>query len=126
VQVVKGNFKRKNLKCKVCFQPYTSHEEKETDVNIALRLLECFLNDECDTVVLVTGDTDLVTAIATSKRLFPKKRIGIAFPYLRTNEHFKTVADFTFKLSIHSYKRHQFPNPVLLADGTRLFKPSTW
>lgn len=74
VQVVKGNFKRKNLKCKVCFQPFSSHEEKETDVNIAMRLLECFLSDECDTVVLVTGDTDLVTAITTSKRLFPKKR----------------------------------------------------
>lgn len=39
VTPVMGEFKAKDKKCKICGGIYQSHEEKETDVNIALWLL---------------------------------------------------------------------------------------
>jgi uncharacterized LabA/DUF88 family protein len=126
VTTVKGNFKKKFPFCKLCRREYPSHEEKESDINIALQMIRSFINNECDTIVLMTGDTDLVSAVRAAKELFPAKKVGIAFPYKRANEHFKKVADFTFHISVDGYKSNQFPDPVVLADGTKLAKPPLW
>lgn len=126
IEVITGNFKKKYPYCKLCKTNYSTHEEKESDINIAMQLIRSFINNECDTIVLVSGDTDLVSAVRTAKDLFPSKKVGIAFPYKRANTHFKEIADFTFKISADSYKNHQFPAPVILPDGTKLTKPPLW
>jgi uncharacterized LabA/DUF88 family protein len=52
--------------------------------------MEVLMNNECDTVVLVTGDTDLAPAVRTVKRLFPDKTITFIFPYKRKNKELST------------------------------------
>ena len=51
------------------------HEEKETDVAIAVTLIELFLRDECDAAVLVTGESDIAPALRLAQRQFPGKAI---------------------------------------------------
>lgn len=126
VEVIEGNFKRKYPRCGHCHKKYASHEEKESDVNIALQLMRSFMSDECDTAILMTGDTDLVTAVKSVKQLFPLKKVGIAFPFNRHNGHYDAVAHFTFKLTVNSYKNNQFPDPLILPDGTSIAKPISW
>ncbi|MBC7358589.1 MAG: NYN domain-containing protein [Desulfacinum sp.] len=59
VEVELNRFKRKTILCPYCKKAFSRHEEKESDVSIAVKMMElCFL-DLCDTMVLVTGDTDL-------------------------------------------------------------------
>ncbi len=41
-----GRFKAKKIKCRLCQNKLVKHEEKETDVAIALKLLEVFIADE--------------------------------------------------------------------------------
>lgn len=53
-----NRFKRKSMRCPSCGHKYARYEEKETDVSIALKLMELFITDSSDTVILVTGDTD--------------------------------------------------------------------
>jgi len=126
VLVAVGNFKRKEIKCPKCNKRFVRHEEKETDVNIGIALVRSFLEDECDTAVILSGDTDLVSAVLSAKQLYPKKRIGIAFPYRRHNNHFQSVADFTFKLKTASYINAQFGPTITCSDGTVLTKPPDW
>ena len=52
VTVELGRFKKKHVRCRHCGQTTVHHEEKETDVAIALKLFELLMNNECDTVVL--------------------------------------------------------------------------
>jgi hypothetical protein len=59
---------------------YRTHEEKETDVAIACKLLELLCQGRCDTAVLMTGDTDIAPAIRTAKLLYPTADIAVAFP----------------------------------------------
>lgn len=75
--VVISRFKAKDIKCPnpKCNNAFVRYEEKETDVAIASKLLEIFFVNECDTAVLVTGDTDLAPAFRTANRLFPKKHM---------------------------------------------------
>ena len=59
IEVQLGRFKEKDGMCFKCGATFKRHEEKETDVAVAVKLMELFMLNACDTVVLVTGDTDL-------------------------------------------------------------------
>jgi len=121
-----GRFKRKNITCRCCGTTTTRHEEKETDVALAVKLFELFHTDQCDTTVIVTGDTDLIPAVKTAKKLFTDRRVFFAFPYHRRHKDLIRLAPGSFKLTEEMYIKHQFPNPVILPDGSKIFKPTSW
>ena len=39
VETIRGKFKTKQIRCHLCRREFTTHEEKRTDVNIALRVV---------------------------------------------------------------------------------------
>jgi len=121
-----GRFRRKDRRCKVCGAAYISHEEKETDVAIAIRLFEVCHSDEAEVIVLMTGDTDLAPAVVSCKRLFPQKLIFFAFPYRRFSSDLRVIARESFHVKLDACRRHQFPDPLVLSDGTAVSKPATW
>jgi len=126
IHVELGRFKAKPVSCPSCKTIWRRHEEKETDVAIAVRLLDLFYNDECDTAVLMTGDTDIAPAIRTARQRFPQKAIVCAFPFARKNKELGALATRSFRISADSYVRHQLPNPFLHPDGRRIDRPATW
>jgi uncharacterized LabA/DUF88 family protein len=126
VEVQLGRFKEKDVWCPTCKTSFKRHEEKETDVAVAVKLLELLALNACDTVVLVTGDTDLAPAIRTAKTLYPTKRIWVVFPYGRHNTELKVLAHGTIKVKAKRYTANQLPNPFKKADGTLIWKPTGW
>ena len=64
VEVVLGRFKKKTVKCAVttCAHAgrrfFEMYEEKHTDVNLAICMLDDAFRDECDNLILVSGDSD--------------------------------------------------------------------
>jgi len=78
-----ARFNKKTLRCEHCGGTLVRREEKETDVAIAARLIELLVSDHADSVILMSGDTDLAPAVRLAKQLFPEKTIGFAFPYGR-------------------------------------------
>lgn len=120
-----ARFKRKTIHCSHGGK-ITRYEEKETDVAIASKLFEVLINDECDTVILMTGDTDFTPAIKTAKRLCPCKRIIFSFPFGRKNDELAKMAPGSFTIRRNSYVKHQFSDPFVLSDGTVIPKPSDW
>ncbi len=121
-----GRFKAKNVFCTNCGSYPVVNEEKETDVAIAARLFEICAANNAETIILITGDTDLAPAIRTCKRLYPNKYIFFAFSYKRTHLELVGIALESFSIKLLSYLRHQFPDPLILSDGTSISKPSTW
>ncbi|MFC1551030.1 NYN domain-containing protein [Candidatus Latescibacterota bacterium] len=126
INVELGRFKQKNINCPHCHNNITKYEEKETDVAIASKLLELSFLDKYDTAVLVTGDTDLAPAARSIKNIFCDKKVIFAFPYRRRSDELATLAPGSFSIGCNSCARHQLPNPVVLENGTRLFKPDSW
>jgi uncharacterized LabA/DUF88 family protein len=119
-------FKPKKVWCDKCNSHILKHEEKESDVAIASKLLEVLILDECDSVVLITGDTDVAPAVRTSQKLFPEKNIIFGFPYRRRNNELVNLASKHFKISKENILKHQFPNPLILSNGEKLFRPKSW
>ncbi len=121
-----GRFKSRPIICKVCYQKFVRHEEKETDVAIATKLLELSYANLYDTVVLVTGDTDLSPAVMSVQKNFINKKIIFAFPYKRKNQELADLAPSSFSIGCNNIVQHQFPNPVVLKEGTEIYKPDSW
>jgi len=105
---------------------FTRHDEKETDVAIAVKLCELVHKKRAEIIVLVTGDTDLTPAVRLCNEDSPKTTVLFAFPYKRSNAELKRLAPKSFEISIDAYKRHQFHNPMILSDGRQINKPSSW
>jgi uncharacterized LabA/DUF88 family protein len=125
VEVMLARFKEKTIPCPVCGNRIKRHEEKETDVALGLRLIELLAGNACDTAVLVTGDTDLVPAVRTAKRMFPAHAVGVAFPFMRHNAELRAVADYSFNIGQKDVQRAQLPVQISLG-GRMLTRPPTW
>jgi uncharacterized LabA/DUF88 family protein len=126
IRVELARFKRKDVKCHACGHLFDRYEEKETDVAIAVKLLELFYSDMCDTAALVTGDTDVAPAIRTAQRLFPQKHIVCVFPYLRKNNELADLVQRSFVIKREDYARFQLPDPFICPDGRAIQKPASW
>ena len=125
VKDIMGRFKPKWINCHQCKSLNKHYEEKETDVAISVSLWELMHFDACDTIVLVTGDTDLAPAVRTAQQIYPDKEIAFAFPYKRKNEELKKLVATSFSIHKEQYARHQLPNEVITKKG-KIQKPKTW
>ena len=99
IQVELGRFKVKDVYCDRCQSMILKHEEKETDVAIAVKLLEILFTDVCDTAVIMSGDTDLSPAARRCQDLFPNKRLRFFFPYARKNKELSSLAPGSFSIN---------------------------
>ena len=82
---IMGKFKEKDRQCFSCGSTWKHHDEKETDVNIGLQMLDLAYQDAFDRALLVTADSDLAPAIRMLKQRFPKKQVRVLTPLHRNH-----------------------------------------
>lgn len=126
VKIRLGRFKYKTVWCPGCRTNNVHYEEKETDVALSLKIMELFHRDECDTVVLVTGDTDLAPAVRMAADVFPAKTICFAFPYRRKSKELAAITSKSFLIKKERYAAHQFADPYTGVSGRSINKPASW
>lgn len=80
VTPVMARFKEKFRQCYTCKSKWKDHEEKETDVNIAVYLVREAFKDSYDRALLITGDSDICPAVRMVRTDFPAKEIRILAP----------------------------------------------
>ena len=101
-------------------------EEKGSDVNIALHILNDAWLDKYDCAVLVSNDSDLAEALRFAKEDH-KKKIGLVVPgdekYRKASRELSKYATFTHRISKTLLSESQLPNPI---PGTNIYKPATW
>jgi uncharacterized LabA/DUF88 family protein len=118
VSPILGRFKEKDLDCRNCGRSWVTHEEKESDVNIGLYMLDGAYRQEFDKAILVSTDSDLVPVIRMMKERFPSIPVKVIAPPERM--HSKEMAKEVKKRA--SIKRIHLelcllPEKVVDADG---------
>jgi len=126
VSVIEGRFQKQVRRCRACQLQWSTFEEKETDVNIAIALVEDAVLDRFDKAFLVSGDTDLVPAIRAVKRLCPEKRVVAVFPPARVSDPLRAAADAVYYLGEDKLRRAQLPAEVVTPEGIKLTRPAYW
>ena len=109
----------KNIK----FVKVIKTEEKGSDVNLGVHLLNDAWEDLYDCAIVISNDIDLSEAIRIVKQK-NKKIIGLLTPW-RYNPSKKLLkyADFNKIIRKGPLSQSQLPNPI---PGTTLHKPDTW
>ena len=100
--------------------------EKMTDVNIAVAMMEDAFSNEFDTAILVSADSDLCGPVRAIRRLFPAKRVVVAFPPQRRSAELEKDATATFVIGKGKLAASQFPPVVSGKNGFQLLRPSKW
>ncbi len=100
---IMGQFREKDRRCNNCDAVWTAHEEKETDVNIALALVKGAFRNDYDEAFLVSRDSDLTPAVKMVKEEFPEKTIKIISP--PNAGHSKEMAKIVGKKKLASIKQ---------------------
>ena len=80
-----GHFKNKTRTCKSCGAQWIQHEEKETDVHMASRIVVDACEDRYDRAIIITADSDLAPALSIVRARFPKKQLFVVAPPGRHN-----------------------------------------
>lgn len=111
VTPVMGRFKEKDVHCRNCRRPYKAHEEKETDVNIALWLLNEAYQDRFDEAFIISRDSDLTPAIRMVRERFPHKSIKVISP--PNAGHSKEMGQIVGKKKLASIKEIHLQRALL-------------
>lgn len=77
-----GLFQRKGAMCQKCFGEYDFPQEKKTDVNIAIAMVTDAMRGAYDSMVLVSGDSDLHPACYWIKKNRPDIKLCVYIPVL--------------------------------------------
>lgn len=125
INVVEGRFKEKNKRCPLCKKDFISHEEKESDVNIAIYFLSDLMQNKCDTACIVTGDSDMIPSLKMSKKLCPNKKIGLILPPYQLGADLKSEVHFVKKIKKDMLKKSLFPKEIII-DGIKIQAPDNW
>jgi hypothetical protein len=135
VEVVLGKFKTKNVACRVAGCTYGGAkffqvpEEKRTDVNIGVRMLDDAYQNVCDRFVVVSGDSDLVPALNLVKLRFPAKQILVYVPTRNLIRgaavELRSAADRHRDLPLNLLPHAQF-SAVVADGGGSIAKPTSW
>ena len=98
-------------------------EEKGSDVNLAVHLLNDGWLDAYDCAVVVSNDSDIAEAMRLVRQL-DGKRIGLVTPGTRRPSwQLKKYADFSRNLRPNVLQRSQLPDPI---PETNIRKPVLW
>ena len=138
LQVIEGNFRQDVRIRPLAFRfedgshdtrwkaPVIIREEKGSDVNLGVHLINDAWKNLYDVAVVISNDTDLLEAIRIVKNEI-KKPVGIVLPTFRKGSKMavplQRLASFHLRITKHLLQNSQFPENI---PGTNLYKPKEW
>jgi hypothetical protein len=121
-----GHYLSKTQKCNNCGSSWITHEEKMTDVNIAVELMNDAYDGAFDTAFLFSADSDLTTPVKTILSRFPDKRIIVICPPGRQSKELEGVSSASLRLGRKVLQNSQLDNEIIKPDGFVLKRPGQW
>ena len=98
-------------------------EEKGSDVNLAVHLLNDAWLNKYDCAVVISNDSDLVKSISLVKQEHKKKMGLILPPRCHPSKTLMREVDFIKGIRNNALVSSQLPSPI---PGTNIHKPETW
>ncbi|MEW6194268.1 MAG: NYN domain-containing protein [Bacteroidota bacterium] len=99
-------------------------EEKGSDVNIAVHLLNDAWLNNYDCAVIVSNDSDLVESMKLVKEYHSSKILGLIMPGKgHPSKELMKHADFVKRIRVGVLEASQLPNPI---PDTNISKPTDW
>ena len=128
-EVINGHYADKYINCNAtCKQSFIVPEEKCTDVNIALAMINDCLEGNVDIITLITADSDQVSTIKYIKNKFPNIKIRVYFPPDRKSNEIRNLMSTVVFLENHEekFKNAKMPGIVKKENSKTYTRPEDW
>ena len=126
IEIFYGKYQSNDITCNKCGHIMLKPNEKMTDVNIAVEMLIDAFQNNYDTAILISADSDLSGPIKSVRKLFPEKQIILAFPPNRFSFELTKLANGYFTIGRNNFQKSLFPETVVKKDGYVLKMPERW
>lgn len=136
IRIIHGKFKPKNSRCNVAACAYAGdkrfviQEEKRTDVNIGIQIVDDAIHKRANRLVLVSGDSDLVPALSMAKAYSPEIELIVYVPSRSAIRgaavELRAAADKDRNFPLELLSRSQFPSMIDDGRGATISKPLAW
>ncbi|MEN9361109.1 MAG: hypothetical protein RL095_2644 [Verrucomicrobiota bacterium] len=127
IEIILGDFQPKDVTCRLCGKTDPRvPKEKKTDVNISVEMISDAGGGVVDQVVLVSGDSDQIPAIAWVRKHHPAIKIRVLFPkgpLFMEYQKMGVTCDFVNKKRM---EEHLLPESFIAGDGARHQRPTEW
>jgi len=107
---------------------WDTHEEKETDVNFGIHLVDKAHKNQFDKALILTADTDLVPAIKLVRQTFPEKDVDAVIPELRFQNalELRNACSNAKRIKEHHIERNLFPEKIEDSNGNIITRPESY
>ena len=128
IEIVYGHFLSHVVKMPLAdgsgFVDVIKTEEKKSDVNIAVHMINDAYKNEYDCAVLVSNDSDLSEPLRIIRQEL-KKVVGILNPHEKPSNELRKYADFIKPIRQGAVAASQFPTQLTDKNGI-ITKPAKW
>ncbi|MFQ5894709.1 MAG: NYN domain-containing protein [Nitrospinota bacterium] len=124
VTAVMSPFKVRPKRCQKCGHQWDEHEEKETDVQIAIYLMRNAFQRSFGKVLLISADSDLTPAVEMARSVAPEVPIHLLVPPGRWNQAhgLQVAASSASRIKRHHLSKNLLPEKVI-ASGRTIVRP---
>ena len=135
VKIILGMFQERIVTCKgECKKPYAIKEEKKTDVNLAIEIMDDAMNDRCNAMYIVSGDSDIQPAVEWVVRNRSGMKMMVYVPALPAEQSVRRTDYYRTKrlnveckfLPLDNIPHHQMKHTIKIADGKFVARPHLW
>lgn len=114
-----AHFKQKHARCRNCSQHFITHEEKESDVNLAVQLIADAYEGRFDQAFVISRDSDLTSPLRFIRKRFPDKKLKvIAPPERKHSKELWAIATHRATIQKQHLEACLLPQQITKADGT--------
>jgi uncharacterized LabA/DUF88 family protein len=125
-----GKYQDKPMTCRAsggCGMQYMHWEEKQTDVNLAIKIIEDCHNKTIDKVILVSGDSDFLPPLKLVKNIYKEIDLMILFPPCKYTSSLDSIGVPTLQLEKYKPRWNKSTlQDVIEIDGNKIRKPIEW
>ncbi len=136
VKIILGSYQEREVTCRAveCGRrlKYLTPEEKKTDVNIAIQMIDDARQDKADSMILVSSDSDFEPAVKWVRKNFPKIKILVYIPVLPDEEKQRRIDAYVGmgvtcrQLPIGDIPASVFPETISVSEAETVTRPVQW
>ena len=113
-EVIRGKYLEKHITCPACGYDISRPEEKKTDVNICMRMVQDCIHNTTDVAVLVSADSDLIPPLELIRAEFSEKKLRVCFPPSNySHDTANTLSAWGLKAVLMKKNYKRFENAIM-------------
>lgn len=127
VECIMGHYVNEDANCRGCGDTWKKPTEKESDINLALSLINDGWLDLYDKAYLLSGDSDQAATAKSFRAQFKKKElVTVSTPGRNFSTHIIPYVDHKIQLNVDHLEKAIFPQIVINPDGLSGRRPKEY